>query len=151
MSGPARPLASVVIRSKDEVASIGRLLDILQSQTIADRLELIVVDSGSRDGTADVVRIHGLEPIEIPAANFTFGGALNSGCAAAAAPLIVALSAHAFPPDERWAERMVAAFDDERVACACGDPLLPDGSPLREPVLQDAESARRQPFWGYSN
>src|SRR5207249_4092205 len=73
------PLASVVIRTKDEAASIGRLLEILRSQTIADRLELIVVDSGSTDGTVDIAREHGVQPIEIPAESFTFGGSLNAG------------------------------------------------------------------------
>jgi rhamnosyltransferase len=145
------PLASIVIRSKDEAASIGRLLDILRSQTIGDRLELIVVDSGSTDDTVAIAREHGVEPIEIPAAGFTFGGALNTGCEAATAPLIIALSAHAFPRDERWAERMVAAFDDERVAAVCGEDRGPDGSPLDHVVLQDAEHAREHPFWGYSN
>jgi rhamnosyltransferase len=145
------PLASVVIRSKDEAPAIGRLIDLLRTQTIASRLELIVVDSGSTDGTVDIVRARGIAPIEIPAASFTFGGALNAGCKLATAPLIVALSAHAFPRDERWAARMVAAFDDERVACACGDDRAPDGSPLRGAVLQDAGHARRHPFWGYSN
>jgi rhamnosyltransferase len=145
------PLVSIVIRSKNEAASIGRLLDILRGQTIGERLELIVVDSGSTDGTVQIVRDRGVEPIEISAASFTFGGALNTGCEAARAPLIVALSAHAFPPDERWAERMVAAFDDERVAAAWGDTRGPHGEPLREALLQDAEHARRHPFWGYSN
>src|SRR3954452_16840711 len=146
-----KPLASIVIRTKDEAASIGRLLDILRGQTIAERLELIVVDSGSTDGTVGIVRGRGIEPIEIPAASFTFGGALNTGCEAAGAPLIVALSAHAFPPDGGWAERMVAAFDDARLAAAWGDDRGPDGEPLREAVLQDEDHARRHPFWGYSN
>jgi rhamnosyltransferase len=145
------PVASVVVRSKDEAASIGRLLDILRGQTIADRLELIIVDSGSSDGTVAIARERGIGPIEIPAESFTFGGALNTGCAAATAPIIVALSAHAFPPDQGWAERMVGAFDDERVACVFGDDLGPDGRPLREPVMQDAAHAREHPFWGYSN
>src|SRR3954452_5666114 len=127
-----KPLASVVIRAKDEAASIGRLLDILRGQTIAKRLELIVVDSGSTDGTLDVVRERGVEPIEIPAQSFTFGGALNTGCEAAGAARIVARWAHPSPPDEHWAERMVAAFDDERAAAAGGDVRGPDGEPLRE-------------------
>lgn len=150
MSAP--PLASVVIRAKDEERSIGKLLDILRSQTIAERLELIVVDSGSSDATVAIARERRVDHlIEIPAPSFTFGGSLNTGCEAASAPLIVALSAHAFPPDERWAERMVAAFDDERVAAACGEDRAPGGSPLAEVVLQDAEHARRHPYWGYSN
>jgi rhamnosyltransferase len=145
-------VASVIVRSKNEADSIGRLLQILQSQTIGDRLELIVVDSGSTDGTTDIVRRSArVRLIEIPAADFTFGGALNTGCAAASAPLMVALSAHAFPPDDGWAERMVAVFDDERVSCACGDDKLPGGEPLREPLLQDLEHSRRHPQWGYSN
>ncbi len=146
-----RPLATVVIRSKDEAASIGRLLEILRSQTVSHRLELIVVDSGSTDGTVTIAREHRAQVIEIPAPSFTFGGALNTGCEAATAPIIIALSAHAFPPDERWAERMTRAFDDPRVACACGDDRAPDGSPLRRVLFQDAEHAARHPFWGYSN
>ena len=145
------PLASVVIRSKNEAASIGRLLDILRSQTIGDRLELIVVDSGSTDGTTEIVREHGIEPIAIPAESFTFGGSLNTGCAAASASVIVALSAHAFPTEAGWAERIVGAFEDERIAAACGDDRAPDGSPLEAVVLQDSTLAKRYPFWGYSN
>ena len=109
------PLASVVIRSKDEAASIGRLLDILEAQTIADRLELIVVDSGSSDETVRIARDHGIDPIEIPAASFTFGGALNTGCEAAAEEVVVALSAHAYAEDTGWLERMIGVFEDERV------------------------------------
>ena len=146
-----RPLASVVIRAKDEAASIGRLIDILGEQSIADRLELIVVDSGSRDGTLEIVRGHGIEPILVSPNDFSFGGALNTGCEVAAAPIIMALSAHAFPPDREWAERMVAALDDPGVACACGDDRGPDGTPLDEPVRQDERHASRYPFWGYSN
>jgi rhamnosyltransferase len=146
------PLASVVVRARDEVRSLGRLLDILDAQTIAARLELIVVDSGSTDGTPDVVRgREGVRLIEIPARDFTFGGALNTGCAAASAPVGIALSAHAFPLDPGWAERVVRAFDDERVACVCGEDQAPDGSPLSRPVLQDLELGTRHPQWGYSN
>ena len=145
------PRLSVVIRAKNEAESIGRVLDILRSQTIAESIQIVLVDSGSTDGTRAIAKARGIDPIEIPAESFTFGGALNTGCNAATAPVIVALSAHAFPPDERWAERMVAAFDDDRVAAACGEDRAPDGSPLAEPVFQHAELARRHPFWGYSN
>src|SRR3954469_13362276 len=72
---------SVVIRAKDEADSIGHTLDLLQRQTV--ECELIVVDSGSTDGTPDIARERGAKLIEISAAGFTFGGSLNTGTEAA--------------------------------------------------------------------
>lgn len=144
-------LASVVIRAKNEAAHIGRTLELLARQTAADRLEVIVVDSGSTDGTTDIARAHGARVVEIPPASFTFGYALNRGCAEAGADLIVALSAHAFPPDEEWAGRMLEPFADERVAATSGINYAPDGTPLLERCVQDAEHARRHPLWGHGN
>lgn len=146
MSAPV----AVVIRTKDEADSIGRNLELVAGQTLD--AETIVVDSGSRDGTVDIVRAAaGVELVEIPAESFTYGYSLNVGCERASAPLIVALSAHAFPRDERWLERMVAAMGDERVACAVGYGSDPGGRPLTGPLVQDLELARRYPGWGYSN
>ena len=148
---PGEPIVSVVIRAKDEAARIGITLARLNAQTLADELEVLVVDSGSRDGTVEIARAAGAAVIEIPAESFTYGGSLNTGSAQARAPLIVALSAHAFPPDEHWLERLRRPFSDERVACACGYPKGPDGDPLTGRVVQDLDMARANPFWGYSN
>jgi rhamnosyltransferase len=146
------PTVSVVIRAKDEDPAIGRCLDLLHAQELSGReLELIVVDSGSRDGTVALARGRGARVIEIPAASFTFGGALNTGCAAARGEIIVALSAHAYVHERDWLARLLATFDDPRVACACGQLYRPDGGPLTEPLVQDLALSERLPFWGYSN
>ncbi len=146
------PAVSVVIRAKDEAAGIAETLSRLRAQTVpADAVQLIVVDSGSRDRTVDIARAAGADVHRIPPESFTFGGSLNFGCALATAPIVIALSAHAFPPDERWLARLLHAFEDEAVACACGDDYGPDGGPLRERVRQDEQLARRNPHWGYSN
>jgi rhamnosyltransferase len=150
--GPLAPAVSVVVRAKDEAESIGRLLDELDGQRVeGGAVEVIVVDSGSRDGTPDIARDRVAEMIEIPASAFSFGRALNLGAAAAGAPIIVALSAHAFPYDERWLARVLAHFEDERVACVTGAIEGPDNEPLRVPVYQDRAMANVNPFWGYSN
>lgn len=143
---------SVVVRAKDEADSIGRLLDLLAAQELAGRaLELIVVDSGSRDGTVAIAHARGATVTEIAAADFTFGGALNTGAAVAGGELIVALSAHAFPRDAGWLARMADVFDDPCVACACGDAYAPGGGSLHGRVTQDAALLARHPYWGYSN
>ena len=145
------PVATVLIRAKNEAASIGRVLEIIAAQTIADRLETIVVDSGSSDATVEIARAAGAKVIEMPAKEFTYGRALNLGSAAARSPLVIPLSAHAFPHDETWAERLVAKFDRPNVACACGATFDPDEEPLRAEMEQDIAAARRNPLLGYSN
>jgi rhamnosyltransferase len=143
---------SVIVRARDEAASIGRCLELIGAQRLDGRgLELIVVDSGSRDGTVEIARDNGAKVIGVPGRSFTFGGALNLGCANARGDLLVALSAHAFARDELWLGRLVAAFDEELIACASGDAYGPEGAPLSEPVHQDLALATRRPEWGYSN
>ena len=147
----SEPAASVIVRAKDEAASIGAVLDLLHNQEIEGEVELIVVDSGSSDGTPAIARRSGATVIEIPAETFSFGGSLNTGCEVARASIIVALSAHAFPPDSGWLARMVDCFADESVACAYGCPNDPEGGPLTERVMQDAAHAALHPYWGYGN
>lgn len=142
----------MIVRAKDEAGAIGEVLDLLLAQDLGERTaEVIVVDSGSTDGTLDIVRARPVQLIEIPAETFSFGGALNAGCAAATAPMLVALSAHAFPLDNGWLARVLSAFDDPRVACACGVDNAPGGGALEGRVVQDLEHWRAHPTWGYSN
>jgi rhamnosyltransferase len=143
---------SVIIRARDQAASIDRCLALIRDQRTDGRaVELILVDNGSSDATIRLARIHGARVVEVPAPAFTFGGALNLGAANARGDLLVALSAHAFAPDSDWLARLLDPFSDPRVACACGDVYGPDGAPLRTRIEQAEELARRRPEWGYSN
>jgi glycosyltransferase involved in cell wall biosynthesis len=141
--------ASVVIRVRDEAGPLKAVLDRLAGQSATH--EVVVVDSGSADGSADVARAAGAHVEEIAAAAFSFGGALNLGARVATADVVVALSAHAYPPDPRWLERMVAALDDPGVACAFGPTHDWASAPMRAAVRQDAALAVAHPLWGYSN
>lgn len=142
----------MIIRARDEAGSIGRCLSLISEQEVPGRsVEVVVVDSGSRDDTVAIARRHGARVMELPAAAFTFGGALNLGAANARGQLLVALSAHAFPLDPGWLARLIEPFADPRVACACGAPYGPDEKPLLGRIAQDAGLADRAPEWGFSN
>lgn len=140
-----------LVRARDEERGVGRLVDALRAQREVGEIEIVVVDSGSRDGTISELRRRGIEPIQIRPSQFTFGRAINIAAAASRAPVCVVISAHALPPDDSWAARMAGALEDPRVACAFGERVGPDLHPLRESLLQDLAHAERHPFYGYSN
>ena len=111
---------SIVIRAKNEARFIGETLEAIGRQEGINRVEVIVVDSGSTDGTQDIVRGFPARLIEIPPETFTYGRALNIGVAAARGDVVVSLSAHSLPAHERWLANLVRNFADARVAGVYG-------------------------------
>jgi glycosyltransferase involved in cell wall biosynthesis len=149
MAGPA---ISVIIRVRDERANLARCLDILELQRGVGEVEVIVVDGGSADGTAQLAARRGATVLgPDPAGPFSFGAALNRGAGRACHDVLVALSAHAFPPTLDWLATAAEWLSDPGVACTTGDRHGPDGEPLLAAVRQDAALARRRPDWGYGN
>lgn len=132
MSSPV----AVVIRCLNEVQWIGRVIDAVVSQTIDS--EIVVVDSGSTDGTLAEVSARQVQLITIGQRDFTYGRALNRGCEATNAPLIVALSAHALPVDRTWLEQLAAPFQDPLVGGVYGRQLPQPGlDPFRSRHILD--------------
>jgi rhamnosyltransferase len=141
--------ATAIVRCRDKADELERALESLRRQTV--RPEIVVVDSGSRDGSLEVARRLGDQLIEIPPESFTFGYALNVGARAATAPVHLALSAHCCLQREDWVELALGHYEQENVAGVTGYHSLPDGSTLTQPFHQDAAHARAHPFWGFSN
>jgi glycosyltransferase involved in cell wall biosynthesis len=110
---------SIVIRAYNEERHIGRLLDGIQQQTLAD-VEVILVDSGSTDATIDIARRYPVHVVHIRPDEFTFGRSLNRGIAAAHGEFIAITSAHIYPVYPDWLERLLAPFADPQVALAYG-------------------------------
>jgi glycosyltransferase involved in cell wall biosynthesis len=142
---------SVIVRARDEESSLVRCLDTIRAQRGVGEMQIVFVDLGSRDRSAEVARSSGASVVTTPAGRFSFGGALNLGAERCTGKVLVALSAHAIPRAPDWLARVRGVFDDPRVACASGDDYGPDGGHLNAPVAQGSALARRRPEWGYSN
>jgi glycosyltransferase involved in cell wall biosynthesis len=110
---------SIVIRAYNEERHIGRLLEGIRQQTIRD-VEIILVDSGSTDGTVSTAESFGAQIVRIPSSEFTFGRSLNLGIQAATRAWIVIASAHVYPVYPDWLESLLRPFEDERVALTYG-------------------------------
>ena len=107
------PRASVVIRCYNEREHIGKLLYGVFEQTVED-LEVILVDSGSTDGTLEVANQFPIDEIVyIDPSEFSFGRALNYGCEAASGKFCVFASAHVFPKRRDWLETLLSKFDEQ--------------------------------------
>src|SRR3954447_4535020 len=102
------PRMSVVICSLNGADGVDRCLSALARQTIADELELIVVDDGSTDGTADVGHRHGARVIRHET-NRGLSAARNSGVRAATAPVVGFLDDDTEPAAD-WAEHLLSAY-----------------------------------------
>ncbi len=96
-------LISVVIRTYNESRYLAEVLTAITRQEIfPHKLEIIVVDSGSTDGTVDIARSHECHVTSISKEQFTFGRSLNEGCRIASGDLLVFISGHCVPVDGRW-------------------------------------------------
>jgi rhamnosyltransferase len=146
-----QPVASIIIRTKNEEALLGDTLRRIYSQTTRD-FEVIVVDSGSIDRTLQIARSFPTDVVAIPAAEFTYGRALNIGAAHARGEVLVALSAHALPLTDQWLARLLGHFADPRVAGVWGGQSAALDGPLSERVYtQDLATYLHNVFDGFSN
>jgi rhamnosyltransferase len=141
---------TMIVRVRDERDALAAALASLRRQTAP--VEIVVVDSGSVDGSLELARAEADTLLEIPPASFTFGGALNAGAEVASGELVGALSAHCFLPRQDWLERAAAHLQDPRVAAVNGTLDAPSGTGrLRAPELQGAAGPADRPNRGYSH
>lgn len=110
---------SAVIRAYNEAEHIGRLLEGFEQQTVKPD-EVVLVDSGSVDDTVAIAKAGGCTIVHIDKAEFSFGRALNRGCAAASGDILLFNSAHVYPVYDTYLEHIVNAFDRKGVAIAYG-------------------------------
>src|ERR1700739_1781522 len=120
-------LLSFVIIAYNEANNIGRTLDAISSLSGLAEYEVVVVNDGSRDHTADIVRQRAatdphIRLIDLPR-NQGRGYARSTGIAAAAGALIARVDADILPPHD-WFVRAEAALSGHD---AVGGTAIPDG------------------------
>lgn len=96
---------SYIIPTLQGGAAFGALLDALKEQQGIGEAELIVVDSGSDDGTVERAQKVGAEVIEIKQADFSHSYARNLGAEKAQHDVLFFLTQDALPTGEWWVRR----------------------------------------------
>lgn len=129
---------SVVIPTRNGAATLPALLDALWSQKTSQPLEIIGVDSGSTDGTLELLerRCHGV--IRIPPAEFDHGLSRNAGIGRTQGDLIVLLVQDALPVSADWIHRLTSPLlsDSSLAGAFARQQPRPDASALSRAYLR---------------
>jgi rhamnosyltransferase len=129
---------SVVIPVRDGGSDLVRCLDAVARQVVDDEVEVVVVDSGSRDGSVEAARARGARVHEIQPFEFGHGRTRNLGAGLARGEILVFTSQDAFAADELWLATLVRSLSGEsKVAGAYGRQLPHDDATPPERYFLD--------------
>ncbi|MSR74098.1 MAG: glycosyltransferase [Planctomycetes bacterium] len=117
--GGTAPYATVFIPTWNGGAQFeGVLRKVLQQETDFD-YEILIIDSGSRDGTLEFIRqFPNVRVINIPNTEFNHGLTRNRAVHEARGDIVALLTHDAEPLDSHWLQTLVDNFDDPDVAGA---------------------------------
>jgi rhamnosyltransferase len=124
-----RPLIGIVILAKDEAHNLRRSLPVILSQEIGHEYEVVVIDSGSTDGSVELVAgmatdHPNLRLVQIGAHEFHHARTRNRGAELTEARYVVYLGGDAIPTSRAWLRTLAApVLDAGSVAAAYGRQL----------------------------
>jgi len=102
-------LISIVIPVKNGGGDLVRCLAGIGRQQVDEEVEVVVIDSGSTDGSVDVARLAGATVHVIPSSEFGHGRTRNLGVELALGDMLVFTSQDAVAATDRWLVTLVAA------------------------------------------
>lgn len=130
----SQPEISIIIPVKNGAPWIEKCLQSLVQQTLFYQTEIIVIDSGSEDGTLEIAKRYPVQTHSIPSHEFNHGNTRNLGVALANGKYIVMTVQDAQAVDNKWLEKLKKGFDAApEVAAVCGQQIVPhdpDKNPL---------------------
>ncbi len=107
-----QPGATVAILTFNGERYLGQILDAVETQLWDRTVEVLVLDSGSTDGTLAIVADHpGVRLHQIPNSEFGHGKTRNLAAQLATGEFVVYLTHDAVPADEHWLAELLKPFD----------------------------------------
>lgn len=135
---------SVVVPTWNGGARFRELLEALASQDLAH--ELVVIDSGSRDGTSEAARAAGARVESIPQREFNHGATRNRALALARGAIVALLTQDALPIGRGYLGALARPFANPRVDGAYARQYpRPDCDPILAERLRRWSAARNEP------
>jgi len=116
-------IVSIIIPAKNEEKMIAGCLTALKKIDFpSEAYEIIVVDNGSEDATADIAKSFGVRVFII--SDVSISALRNYGAAQSNGEYLAFVDADVMVTSE-WLKNALAAFEDERVACTGSTSVIP--------------------------
>lgn len=136
--------ASIIIPAKNEERNIGACLTAVYAQAGVGEFEVIVIDSGSRDRTADIARSYPTMLVQIRAEDFHHARTRNLGASLASGEYIVFLAGDALPANVNWLKNLLGNFAQSSVGAVYGKQIAkPDAAPERAFFMEQRYGPQR--------
>ncbi len=110
------PLYSIVIPTKNGGELFKEAIERLKVQKLWQQSELIVIDSGSKDGTVDIARASGAKVFEIPPGEYNHGATRDLGITHSSCEHVILMVQDAIPQDADLLGNILRPFEDPEVA-----------------------------------
>lgn len=121
---------SIIVLTKNGRPHLERLLPTLVAQAGKAPGEVLAVDSGSDDGTLELLQRFPVRIAQIPPEDFHHARTRNFAARLARGRILVLLSQDAIPASGNWLESMIKNFDDPQVGAVYGRQVPKPGSSL---------------------
>lgn len=127
---------SIIMLTKNGGPHLERILPTVVAQAAKASGEVLAVDSGSSDGTLELLRRFPVRIEQIAPQDFHHARTRNFAARLAQGPILVLLSQDAVPVSGSWLESMIKNFDDPQVGAVYGRQVpKPDSSLERREAL----------------
>lgn len=136
---------SVVIPVKNGMETLKACLDGIFSQSVKDRLEVIVIDSGSTDCTPFLLKQYPVRVYHLNPKEFNHGETRNLGVNLSKGKFVLMTVQDAWAANNEWIELMLSHFDDPEVAGVCGQQIVPEDK-SKNPLQWFRPAGEAQPF-----
>ncbi len=106
-------VATVAVLTFNGELYLEQILCAVETQRLDGAVEILVIDSGSRDGTLEIVAAHpNVRLVQIPNAEFGHGKTRNLAAQLATGEFIAFLTHDAIPAHDRWLRELLAPMRD---------------------------------------
>lgn len=116
---------SIILPIKNAKPWIEKCLNGIIKQKYYDPCEIIVIDSGSLDGSLDIVQNYPVRLIQIDPNNFDHGLTRNLGVIESIGEYVIMTVQDAHAYDDNWIKKMLDVFEDPNVMAVCGKQIVP--------------------------